>query len=177
MSNTNKWALDITHSEIQFKIKHLMITNVTGGFTKYDVQVSSTGDDFTNANISFTADVASINTNNEQRDGHLKSADFFDAEKFPQITFQSTSFSKVGGDYELQGNLTIKGVGKPVKLSVEYGGLGKDPWGNIKAGFTISGKINRTDWGLGWNVALEAGGVLVGEDVKISCEIQLVKQG
>ncbi len=177
MSNTTKWALDIAHSEIQFKIKHLMITNVTGGFTKYDVQVNATGDDFTNANISFTADVASISTNNEQRDGHLKSADFFDAEKFPQITFQSTSFSKVGGDYELQGNLTIKGVSKSVKLGVEYGGLSKDPWGNIKAGFTISGKINRTDWGLGWNAALEAGGVLVGEDVKINCEIQLIKQG
>jgi len=177
MSNTTTWALDIAHSEVQFKIKHLMITNVTGGFTKYDVQVNATGEDFTNANISFTADVASISTNNEQRDGHLRSADFFDAEKFPQITFQSTSFSKVGGDYELQGNLTIKGVSKPVKLTVEYGGLGRDPWGNLKAGFTISGKINRTDWGLGWNAALEAGGVLVGEDVKINCEIQLIKQG
>jgi polyisoprenoid-binding protein YceI len=177
MSNITTWALDIAHSEVQFKIKHLMITNVTGGFTKYDVQVNATGEDFTNANISFTADVASISTNNEQRDGHLRSADFFDAEKFPQITFQSTSFSKAGGDYELQGNLTIKGVTKPVKLTVEYGGLGKDPWGNIKAGFTISGKINRTEWGLGWNAALEAGGVLVGEDVKIHSEIQLIKQG
>jgi polyisoprenoid-binding protein YceI len=167
-----KWVLDPTHSEVQFKIKHLMITNVTGGFTSYQANAETTGDDFTNAAISFSAEVNSITTNNEQRDGHLKSADFFDAEKYPTITFVATGYA----NGKLSGNLTIKDVTKAVDLAVEFGGIGKDPWGNVKAGFTITGKINRKDWGLSWNAPVEAGGVLVSEEVKINCEIQLVKQ-
>jgi polyisoprenoid-binding protein YceI len=166
------WSLDPTHSEVQFKIKHLMITNVTGSFAAYSVQVSTEGDNFSNANISFEAEVASIHTANEQRDAHLKSADFFDAEQFPKISFVATSYA----NDELVGNLTIKGITKSVKLGVEFGGISKDPWGNTKAGFTIAGKINRKDFGLNWNATLETGGVLVSEEVKINCEIQLAKQ-
>jgi polyisoprenoid-binding protein YceI len=174
-----KWSLDPTHSEVQFKIKHLMITNVTGSFTKYEVTAETDDEDFMTADISFTADVNSVTTHNEQRDGHLKGADFFDAEKFPQITFKATKYEDVDhdGSYELYGDLTIKGITKNIKLDVEFGGLMKDPWGNVKAGFTINGKINRKDWGLNWNAALETGGMLVSDDVRISCEIQLVKQG
>lgn len=172
-----KWSLDPTHSEVQFKIKHLMITNVTGSFTKYEVTAETDDEDFMTADISFTADVNSVTTHNEQRDGHLKGADFFDAEKFPQITFKATKYENVDhdGSYELYGDLTIKGITKNIKLDVEFGGLMKDPWGNVKAGFTINGKINRKDWGLNWNAALETGGMLVSDDVRISCEIQLVK--
>lgn len=174
-----KWSLDPTHSEVKFKIKHLMITNVTGSFTKYEVTAETDDEDFMTADISFTADVNSVTTHNEQRDGHLKGVDFFDAEKFPQITFKATKYEDVDhdGSYELYGDLTIKGITKNIKLDVEFGGLMKDPWGNVKAGFTINGKINRKDWGLNWNAALETGGMLVSDDVRISCEIQLVKQG
>lgn len=175
MATTN-WILDPSHSEVNFKVKHLMITNVTGGFTDYTVTASTDADDFSKAAISFTAKAASVNTGSEQRDNHLKSADFFDAENHPEISFISTSYQPVNDDYVLEGNLTIKGITKPVKLNVEFGGIAKDPWGNAKAGFTITGKINRKDWGLNWNAALEAGGVLVSDDVKISCEVQLLKQ-
>jgi len=174
---TTKWNLDPTHSEIQFKVKHLAITTVTGSFGSFEATAETSSDDFSAAKIAFSADVASVNTGNEQRDGHLKSADFFDAENTPKITFVSTKLDKVdAGNFKLQGDLTIKGVTKPVSLDVEFGGIGKDPWGNTKAGFTLSGKINRKDWGLNWNAALESGGVLVSEDVKILAEVQLVKQ-
>ncbi|MBC7451987.1 MAG: polyisoprenoid-binding protein [Cytophagales bacterium] len=174
---TTIWNLDPTHSEVGFKVKHMMITNVSGSFGTFGVQVSSDGADFTKSSIEFTADVTSVSTGNEQRDGHLKSGDFFDAEKFPKISFSSTSFEKKSDDeYVLKGNLTIKDITKSVQLSVEYGGIGKDPWGNEKAGFTITGKINRTDFGLNWNAALETGGVLVSEEIKLSAEIQLVKK-
>ena len=133
--------------------------------------------DFSKAKINFTADINSINTNSEQRDGHLKSPDFFDAEKFPQIKFESTSLNKKSDDeFQMNGNLTIKDVTKPVSLLVNFGGIGKDPYGNTKAGFTIEGKINRKDFGLNWNAALETGGMLVGEELKIQSEIQLAKQ-
>lgn len=175
-TNTN-WAFDAAHSEITFKVKHMMIANVSGSFTKFDVKANTNGDDFSTANIAFTAEAASINTNSEQRDGHLKSPDFFDAEKYPQISFQSTKVEKKSdSDYVLHGNLTIKDVTKAVALNVEFGGIGKDPWGNTKAGFNVEGKINRKDFGLNWNAALEAGGVLVGEEIKIAAEIQLSKQ-
>lgn len=174
---TTKWGLDPMHSEINFKVKHMMIANVTGGFTKFDVNATTEGDDFSKAKINFTADINSINTNSEQRDGHLKSADFFDAEKFPQIKFESTSLNKKSDDeFQMNGNLTIKDVTKPVSLLVNFGGIGKDPYGNTKAGFTIEGKINRKDFGLNWNAALETGGMLVGEELKIQSEIQLAKQ-
>ncbi|CAM3870818.1 YceI family protein [Aquirufa aurantiipilula] len=170
------WALDPTHSEIQFKVKHLMITNVTGGFTDFNVNAESSDESFTDAKISFTAKAASITTGNEQRDAHLASADFFEADKFESITFNSTGIEKSSNDeFNLLGNLTIKDVTKPVKIHVEFGGVAKDPWGNLKAGFTINTKINRTDFGLNWNAALETGGVLVSEEIKIAGEIQLVK--
>lgn len=175
--STTKWALDPTHSEINFKIKHMMISNVTGSFTNFNVTAETEGDNFSNSKVSFTTDVNSINTNNEQRDGHLKSADFFDTEKYPQIKFEGTKFEKASDEeYALHGNLTIRDVTKPVSLKVDFGGIAKDPYGNIKAGFTLDGKINRKDFGLTWNAATEAGGLLVGEDLKVQAEIQLVKQ-
>jgi polyisoprenoid-binding protein YceI len=172
-----KWTLDPAHSEIGFKVKHMMITNVSGSFEKFDAQVETTGVDFTTAKIEFTADVSSITTSNTDRDTHLKSADFFDAANHPQLKFVSTKLERKDDDnYLVHGNLTIRDITKPVKLNAEFGGIGKDPWGNEKAGFTITGKINRTDYKLNWNAALEAGGVLVGEEVKIHAELQLVKQ-
>jgi polyisoprenoid-binding protein YceI len=175
---TKTWALDPTHSEVQFKIKHLMITNVTGSFNIFTVSAQTEDEDFTKAKLSFTADVNSISTNNEQRDAHLKGADFFDAEKFPEIKFTATKSENVDSDgsYELYGDLTIRDVTKNVKLSVEFGGVVKDPWGNTKAGFTINGKINRKDFGLTWNAVTEAGGVMVSEEVRLSAEIQLIEQ-
>ncbi len=171
-----KWNLDPSHSEVTFKVKHMMITNVSGSFNEFSVDASTEGEDFSKAEISFTAKAASVNTNSEQRDGHLRSPEFFDTEKFPEIKFKGTKYEKVDGDnYKLQGDLTIKDVTKSVGLAVEYGGIQKDPWGNMKAGFTITGKINRKDFGLNWNAALEAGGVMVSEEVRIHCEIQLVK--
>jgi polyisoprenoid-binding protein YceI len=175
--STTKWALDPTHSEIVFKIKHLMITNVSGSFGKFDINAETEGDDFTKGKINFTADIDSINTGNEQRDGHLKSPDFFDAANHPQISFAATSFEKKSDDeYALNGNLTIREVTKPVTLAVDFGGIAKDPWGNTKAGFSLTGKINRSDFGLTWNSVVESGGVLVSEDVKLHAEVQLVKQ-
>jgi len=173
---TTQWALDPTHSELQFKVKHLMITTVTGSLKIFSASVTSEGDDFENGQISFEAETGSIDTGNKDRDNHLTSGDFFDAAQFPAITFTSTSFTKDGDDYELKGDLTIKGVTKPVKLNAEFGGIATDPWGNTKAGFTLSGKINRTDFGLSWNAALETGGVMVSEEVKIAAELQFVKQ-
>ena len=175
---TKKWVVDPTHSEIQFKVKHLMITNVTGSFNIFTVDAQTEDEDFTNAKISFTAEAASVSTGNEQRDGHLKSADFFDAEKFPQLKFTTTKYESVDNDgsYELYGNLTIKDVTKPIKLAVEFGGVVKDPYGNTKAGFTINGKINRKDYGLTWSAVTEAGGVVVSDEVRINCEIQLIEQ-
>jgi polyisoprenoid-binding protein YceI len=175
--STTKWALDPTHSEVNFKIKHMMISNVSGNFTNFNVTAETEGDNFANSKIEFTTDVNSINTNNEQRDGHLKSADFFDIENFPQIKFEGTKYEKIDeNEHELLGNLTIKNVTKSVKLKIDFGGIAKDPYGNIKAGFTLEGKINRKDFGLSWNAATEAGGLLVGEDLKLQAEIQLVKQ-
>lgn len=175
---TTKWVLDPNHSEVSFKVKHLMVTNVSGSFNTFSVTAETTGDDFSNATVDFSADATSISTNSEQRDEHLKSVDFFDAPNFPQITFKATGFEKKGSDeaFELTGDLTIKGVTKSVKLNVEYGGVVKDPWGNTKAGFALTGKINRKDFGLNWNTMLETGGVMVSEDVRINSEIQLIKQ-
>lgn len=155
-----------------------MITNVSGSFDIFNVTAQTEDEDFTKADVSFTADVNSISTNNEQRDGHLKSADFFDAEKYPQVTFKATKTENIDNDgsYDLYGDLTIRDVTKNVKLSVEFGGVVKDPYGNIKAGFTINGKINRKDFGLTWSAVTEAGGVVVSDEVKIACEIQLIEQ-
>lgn len=171
------YKIDAAHSEITFKVKHLMITNVTGSFTKFDATLTTESEDFTNATISFEADVDSISTNNEQRDGHLKSDDFFAASTHPKLTFASTSFTKKSDDeYALVGDLTIKGTTKQVELNVAYGGTATDPWGQVKAGFEISGKINRKDFGLTWGAVTEAGGVVVSDDVKLHLAVQMIKQ-
>ena len=176
MKNT-KWVLDPTHSELGFKIKHLMISNVSGSFKNFNAEVETEDEDFSTAEISLTAEMASISTNNEQRDAHLRTSDFFEVEKFPELHFKSTKVEKIDSDsFALHGDLTLKGVTKPVKLSVEYNGVTKDPWGGERAGFVITGKIKRTDWGVNFNGVLETGGVMLGEEVKINSEIQLVKQ-
>ncbi|GGH64446.1 polyisoprenoid-binding protein YceI [Filimonas zeae] len=172
---TNTWTIDPTHSEIQFKVKHLVITTITGAFTQFTGNVTA-GDDFHAGEVSFDAHVNSISTNNAQRDEHLKSADFFEADKYPMISFKSTSFKRIGGeDFELTGDLTIKDVTKPVVLDVTYGGAMKDPWGNEKAGFELKGVLNRTDFNLTWNAVTEAGGLLVGEDIRLLANIQLTR--
>jgi polyisoprenoid-binding protein YceI len=173
---TTKWVLDPTHSELQFKVKHLMITTVTGSFQDFTAELTTEDDSFENATSSFTAKVASITTGNTDRDGHLKTGDFFDAEQFPTISFVSTAFTKSGDDYKLAGDLTIKSVTKPVVLNVEHGGTATDPWGNLKAGFTLNGKINRGDFGLTYNAALETGGVMLSDEVRILGELQFTKQ-
>ena len=165
MENT-KWEIDPMHSAVHFKIKHLEIVTLTGSFNKIAGTVEAE-ENFENAEFSFTANVDSIDTNDEKRDAHLKSIDFFDAEKFPKITFISTKFKRTG---------TIKGVTKPTILKIKYGGSNTDPWGNIKAGLQLKGKINRKDFGLVWNAAIEAGGFLVGEEVKINANIELLKK-
>lgn len=172
---TTKWTIDPAHSEITFKVKHLMISNVKGEFKTFQATID--GEDFTNSTISVNIDAGSISTNNTDRDNHLKSGDFFEVEKYPKITFVSTSFKKAGDDeFKLAGNLTMKGTTREIELDVEFGGFMKDPYGNEKAGFSVNGKINRKDFGLNWNAALEAGGVMVGDEVKISGEVQFVKQ-
>lgn len=175
MSDKIKWVIDPSHSEISFKVKHLMITNVKGVFKEFDASIYTTGNDFLTSEIDFWMNPASIDTGDSNRDAHLKGPDFFDSEEHKQINFVGNSYEKLDdeGHYELYGDLTIKGITKRIKLNVEFSGVMKDPWGNDKAGFIIEGKINRTDFGLSWNAALETGGLLVSEDVKISCEVQL----
>ena len=171
------WTIDPMHSEVQFKVKHLVISTVTGSFGQYEGQIQSEGDDFTNAQVSFSTDISSINTGNDQRDGHLKSADFFDAENFPKLTFTSTGMTKTGDDtYSLTGDLTIRDVTKPVTLKAEYGGQMQDFYGQTKAGFEINGVIKRKEFGLTWDGVTEAGGVVVSDDVKLVMNIQLTKQ-
>lgn len=171
------YKIDPAHSEIHFKVKHLMITTVTGSFSKFDATLTADKEDFTDAKISFEADIDSITTNSEQRDGHLKSDDFFSAEKFPKLTFESTSLEKTDDEnYKLTGNLTIRDVTKTVALNVSYEGTVNDPWGQVKAGFEITGKINRKDFGLSWNAATETGGILLSEEVKLALNVQMTKQ-
>ncbi len=165
-----KWNLDTTHSEITFKVRHMMISNVKGAFNTFTAEVEAEDDTFKNAKVSATIQTDSIDTNNADRDTHLKSADFFNVEQNPTITFESDSLAD-----DVTGHLTINGVTKPVQLEVEFGGINQDPWGNTKAGFTFEGKIKRSDFGLNWNAALETGGVLVSDEVKIAGELQFVK--
>ena len=156
MSQKTKWVIDPAHTEIGFKVKHMMFTNVSGKIGKYEAVIETTGDDFTSAVAEFTGDTDSITTGAADRDAHLLSPDFFDAAKFPKINFKVTSFRKLDeGDFDISGDLTLHGETKPIKLAAEFGGLMKDPWGNIRAAFSITGKINRKDWGLTWNAALE----------------------
>jgi len=174
---TTLWTIDKTHSEIQFKIRHLMITHVTGSFGRFDATIETTDDNFDTAKINFSAEVDSITTNNEQRDGHLKSADFFEISKYPTLLFVSTKFENISGEeYNLYGDMTFHGVTKNIKLQVEHGGVIKDPWGMTRTGFSIEGKINRKDFGLTWNAATEAGGVVLSEDVKLHANVEFVKQ-
>jgi polyisoprenoid-binding protein YceI len=171
------WALDPTHSELQFKIKHLMISNVTGQFNNFKATVETKGDDFTNAKVHFEAAVDSISTNNEQRDAHLRNGDFFDAEKFPSISFESEKMEKIADDeYKLYGTLTMRGVSKKIILEAEFGGITKDPWGNTRTGFSVTGKINRYDFGMSFGAVTETGGLLLGDEVKINANVQFVKE-
>ena len=175
--STTKWSIDPTHSEIGFKVKHMMFTNVSGKFGTYDATITTDGDNFENAAIEFSADIASVDTANADRDGHLRSGDFFDAENHPKLTFKASSFKKINDEkYEITGDLNIRGVAKTVVFPVEYSGILTDPWGNTKVGLSIEGKINRKDWGLNWYSPLETGGVLVGEEVKLNIQLQFAKQ-
>ena len=176
MANT-KWVIDPTHSEIGFKVRHLMISNVSGKFDQFEAEVETENEDFATAQIRATIKTASVNTSNLQRDEHLRNSDFFEVENHPDILFTSQKAEKIDNDnFVLHGNLTLKGITKQVKLQVEYSGFTKDPWGGERAGFVVTGKINRNDFGLSFNAALETGGVVLGDEVKIHSEIQLVKQ-
>ena len=172
LAQAARWEIDPAHSNASFTVRHMMVSNVRGEFTKLAGGVDVVGDDPTTAKVAVTIDAASINTREPKRDAHLRSADFFDAETYPDMTFVSTSFD---GD-TLTGDLTIKGVTKPVTLDVEFNGTATDPWGNEKAAFEATGELNRTDWGLTWNANLEKGGVLVSEKIKLVLDVQLAKQ-
>jgi polyisoprenoid-binding protein YceI len=174
---TTKWILDPSHSEVEFKVKHMMISTVSGSFTKFDAAVETEGDEFSTAKVTFTIDVDSISTKNEQRDGHLKSVDFFDTANFPKITFVATKYENVDNDgsYELYGDLTIRGITQNEKFDAEFGGIIKDPYGNTRAGITISGKINRKQFGLTWSGTTETGSLIVSEDVRIHVALEFVK--
>lgn len=172
-----KWNLDKSHSKVQFSVTHLVITDVVGQFKNYDVKVETNGDDFSDAKIEFTADVNSINTENEGRDKHLKSDDFFNSEKFPQIKFVGKKMEKVGdGKFKLTGDFTMRDVTKPITLDVAFRGIVKDPWGNTKAGFKVKGVVNRFDYNLKWNNLMETGGAVVGKEVEITVDLELNKQ-
>jgi polyisoprenoid-binding protein YceI len=171
------WKLDPTHSEVQFKVKHLMITTVTGYFRSFDLNVKTETNDFATASsIDFTADIDSLDTNNPQRDNHLKSPDFFDAVEYPQLHFIGTKYEPTNDQVKLHGNLTIRDITKPVIVDVSFGGIVVDPYGQTKAGFTLAGKISRKDFGLTWSAVTEAGQVVVSDEIRISADIQLVKQ-
>lgn len=175
--NKTKWVIDPMHSEIQFKVKHLVISTVTGTFHRFSGEVLTEGDDFSQAQVHLTLETNSISTNNEQRDGHLKSDDFFAADQYPHMTFKSTSVEKTGADtFRLHGDLTIRDVTRPVTLEVEQGGIAADMYGNTKAGFEVTGKINRKEFGLKWNGITEAGSVVVSDEVKILANVQFAKQ-
>lgn len=173
--STTKWNIDPTHSVIGFKVKHMMFTNVKGQFEDYASEIHFTKEDFSNAKLDFKANINSINTNNKDRDGHLISSDFFDAEKFPEIKFTSKSITGSGNDFKVNGELEIRGISNPITLEVEVSDEMKDPWGNTKIALNINGKFSRKDWGLTYNSTLETGGVLISDEVKLDIELQLVK--
>jgi polyisoprenoid-binding protein YceI len=172
-----KWKVDPAHSEIQFRVKHLMITTVTGYFKHFDLEVdTATGDFGTAKRIEFSAEIDSIETNNPQRDTHLKSEDFFDVQKHPKLHFSGKQYEASGTEAKLHGELTIRGITRPITLSVSYEGTVADPYGQTKAGFSVDGKISRKEFSLLWNAMTEAGSVVVGDEIKIHAEVQLVKQ-
>jgi polyisoprenoid-binding protein YceI len=171
------WKIDPAHSKIEFKVKHLVVTTLAGHFSKFDATVETNSDDFTDAKITFEADVDSITTGQEQRDGHLKSDDFFNAAAYPKIKFVSTSFTKVDDEnYKLNGNLTIRETTLPITLNVEYGGTTKNHFGKTLAGFELHGKINRKDFGLKWTATTEAGNIVVSDEVKLAIVVEMLKQ-
>ncbi|MBP1967017.1 YceI family protein [Paenibacillus aceris] len=173
----SKWAVDASHSSIDFSVRHMMIAKVKGTFHSFEAQIEADAEDLTSANILFQVDISSIDTRNSDRDTHLRSADFFDSEQHPTMTFQSTQITKTSdGEYAVTGNLSMHGVTKPETFDVTFEGVGKDPWGNEKVGFSAVGSIKRADYGLTYNAVLETGGVLIGDEVKISIEIEGVKQ-
>lgn len=173
----SNWAIDKSHSKIGFSVAHLVISEVEGRFKDFDASIVSSNDNFEEAQINFSANIASINTDDEKRDDHLKGDDFFNAEKFPKLTFKSKSFKKIDDkNYKLIGDLTIKDVTKEVELDVKYNGTIKDPWGNTKAGFVLNGVINRFDYNLKWSSVMEAGGLVVGQDVTIVAKFELIKK-
>ena len=175
MATTN-WQLDPAHSEVTFRVRHLVIATVSGKFDKFSSNVSTEGDDFTTANIEFSVETGSVNTGVEARDNHLRSDDFFNSEKFPLMTFKSTAVKLLSGDqYQLDGNLSIRDVTKPITLQVENGGIAKDPYGNIKAAFEVAGVIKRKEFGLQWDAFTETGGAVVSDEVKIQVNVQYVK--
>lgn len=173
--STTKWTIDPTHSEVSFKVKHLVISTVTGFFRKFEGAAEVASEDFNGASVTFTADIDSIDTNQADRDNHLKSPDFFDAASYPKLSFEG-KITNNGGDYSLVGNLTIRGVTKEVELEVTFGGIVADPYGQTKAGFEIEGKLNRKDFGLSWSAITEAGSVVVSDQVRLILSVQLIKQ-
>ncbi len=178
MSNQTKWSIDQTHSEITFRVRHLMIANVRGSFKTFDASIYTTDKNFLTTEIDLWIDVNSITTGNQERDNHLKSEDFFNVATHKQISFTSSTIgAEIDGKHDLWGELTMNGITKNLKLQVEFGGMLEDPWGNEKAGFSITGKFNRNEWGLVWNKAMEAGGIMVSDEVHISCEIELINLG
>jgi polyisoprenoid-binding protein YceI len=172
---TNSWKLDATHSSIEFSAKHMMITTVKGRFAEFEGTVTGKQESPAGASVNVTIQAASLDTRTDQRDGHLRSADFLDVEKFPTITFKSTKIAGATEKFTLTGDLTIRDVTKPVTLDVTFEGQGTDPWGGTRAGFSATGKIDRRDFGLTWNQALEAGGLLVSNDIKLQIDAQFVQ--
>ncbi|MEI9919379.1 MAG: YceI family protein [Bacteroidota bacterium] len=171
-----KWGVDASHSEVQFKVKHLVISTVTGFFKKFTGGIESESDDFNGAKVNFSIDVNSIDTNVTDRDGHLKSPDFFAAEQYPTIEFKNGVLKKKSDDeYTLKGDLTIRNTTLPVELAVNFNGIAADPWGNTRAGFEINGKVNRKDFGLGWGAVTEAGNIVVADDVKLHFNVEVIK--
>ena len=179
VTTQTKWSVDQAHCEIGFKVRHLMITHVKGTFKTFDASIYTNSNDFTTAEVDLWIDPTSIVTGDAKRDEHLKSKDFFDVENHKQITFTSSTMGKPDpdGNQELWGELTMLGITQNIKLNVQFGGFVKDPWGNEKAGFTVSGKINRSEWGLVWNTTIETGGLMVSDEVDISCEVELINKG
>jgi polyisoprenoid-binding protein YceI len=179
VTTQTKWSVDQAHCEIGFKVRHLMITHVKGTFKTFDASIYTNSNDFTTAEVDLWIDPTSIVTGDAKRDEHLKSKDFFDVENHKQITFTSSTMGKPDpdGNQELWGELTMLGITQNIKLNVQFGGFIKDPWGNEKAGFTVTGKINRSEWGLVWNTTIETGGLMVSDEVDISCEVELINKG
>lgn len=174
----SKWVLDTAHSNVEFTVRHMMIAKVKGTFHEFTATIEADPEDLTTADIEFEIDVKSVDTRNADRDNHLRSADFFDADNHPKMTFKATRIVKKGdGEYEVTGDLTIRGVTRQETFDVTFEGAGKDPWGNEKAGFSVSGAINRSHYGLTWNAVLETGGVMVSDEVKINLDIEAIKQG